>query len=232
MIVTTLCRYSAGAALTALFAVSAVSPAGAAPTTCDKISQDVRESVEKDPAKVLMIVEDALVINETCACEIVRAAITASKADGELVKQIVQTSIAVAPKMTAVIEECSGLPVSGAQTASTKKSGKDVVNVSGKDVQDVSGKDAMDVKAPKDGAAGAAGSRFGNGAGDIRGLYLIQPATGVFGSGGNNTNQDKQTKTTSSKDEEEKKRRRRRPTHVEEVTPGSSTPKEDEPKVD
>jgi hypothetical protein len=45
---------------------------------CSKIAQDVAESVTKEPSKVLMIVEDALVINESCACEIIKAAIQAS----------------------------------------------------------------------------------------------------------------------------------------------------------
>ena len=45
---------------------------------CSEIANDVRVAVEKDPTKVLMVVEDALVINEGCAGDIVRAAITAS----------------------------------------------------------------------------------------------------------------------------------------------------------
>jgi len=45
-----------------------------------------------------MIVEDALVINESCACEIVKAAITAAKADAPMVKRIVQAAVAVSPE--------------------------------------------------------------------------------------------------------------------------------------
>jgi hypothetical protein len=235
MIVNTLCRYSAGAALFALLAVPAVSRAGA-PTTCDKIAQDVRESVEKDPAKVLMYVEDALVISETCACEIVRAAITAAKADAELTKQIVQTSIAVAPRMTAVIEECAGSPSSApvASTGESKKSGKDVVNVaSGKGVVGA-GEDGMEVLPPKDGKDGAAAGRgFGAGGGDIRGLYLIQPATGVFGGGNGNNNGanndgNRGGKTKSERDEND--RRRPRVVVVIPTSPTGSTPKDDVPK--
>lgn len=219
MIVTTLSRFSLGAAFLALLAVSADTQA-APPAACDKIAKDVRESVEKDPAKVLMYVEDALVINETCACEIVRAAITASKADAEMVKQIVQTSIAVAPRMTAVIQDCAGGGGSTAPVASNteKPSGKDVVDV-------VSGKDGMDVLPPKDG--GETKSSFSSGGADIRGLYLIQPATGVFG-GGTVTPEPPKAK----KEEKEKERVRTRIVYVCPTSPTTSKPKDDEPKLD
>ncbi|WP_395739054.1 hypothetical protein [Prosthecobacter sp.] len=72
---------------------------------CAEITNDVRVAVEKDPAKVLMVVEDALVINEGCAGDIVKAAITASKADPTLAAQIVKTAVSVAPKMAGVIND-------------------------------------------------------------------------------------------------------------------------------
>ncbi|MES2508115.1 MAG: hypothetical protein V4599_15535 [Verrucomicrobiota bacterium] len=74
---------------------------------CDDISRDVAAAIQKDPSKALMIVEDALVINESCACEIIKAAILASQADSAMVNQIVQTGIAVAPKMSGVIMDCA-----------------------------------------------------------------------------------------------------------------------------
>lgn len=74
---------------------------------CEDIARDVAAAIEKDPSKALMIVEDALVINESCACEIVKAAIVASQADSTLVNQIVQTGISVAPKMSGVIMDCA-----------------------------------------------------------------------------------------------------------------------------
>jgi hypothetical protein len=231
MIFSTLCRYSAGLALVALIAVPAVSTAGN-PNTCDKIAQDVFDSVGKDPAKVLMIVEDALVINGTCACEIVRSAIKASNADAAMVKQIVQTSIGIAPKMTAVIEECAGVDVSGARTAAATStdSGKDVVDVSGKQG---SGKDgAMNIQPPKDGTADGstrgAGSN-GNFAGSaIRGPYLIQPATGVFGNGGTTTNaKDDEDDNQPSRD---RRRERPRVIVIRPVSPTNNDPKNDEPK--
>ena len=74
---------------------------------CQDISRDVAAAIHKDPSKTLMIVEDALVINETCAGEIVRSAIVASKADPALTNQIVETGIAVAPKMAGVITDAA-----------------------------------------------------------------------------------------------------------------------------
>ncbi|MDZ4401574.1 hypothetical protein [Prosthecobacter sp.] len=95
-------------AFTCMFML-AFAPVGTAQSTgnCTEISNDVRVAVEKDPSKVLMVVEDALVINEGCAADIVKAAITASKADATLAGQIVQTAVSVAPKMAAVINEAA-----------------------------------------------------------------------------------------------------------------------------
>ena len=105
--------------------------------SCMEISNDVRVAVEKDPTKVLMVVEDALVINEGCAADIVKAAIIASKADAKLAGEIAQTAVSVAPKMAAVINEAAtavmpGLVVapSGDQrpvTVSGKNPGKNPV---------------------------------------------------------------------------------------------------------
>lgn len=133
---------------------------------CESIAKDVRSSIAKEPTKVLMIVEDALVINEACACEIVKAAISASHADAAMVKQIVQTAVAVAPKMSPIIVECSGTSVE------TPAGDEDVVvakAVSGKDAKNVQ---PVSVVPPKEG-----GSDFTPvGLSDIRGLYLMQPA--------------------------------------------------------
>lgn len=74
---------------------------------CSGIANDVHSAVAKDPSKVLMVVEDALVINESCAGDIVKAAIIASKADATLASQIVQTANTVAPKQTVAISEAA-----------------------------------------------------------------------------------------------------------------------------
>lgn len=96
------------AGISACVLLLAVSIANAqSPASCTEISNDVRVAVEKDPSKVLMVVEDALVINEGCAADIVKTAIIASKADATLAAQIVQTGVSVAPKMAGVINDAA-----------------------------------------------------------------------------------------------------------------------------
>lgn len=120
------------ACLLGLAAFAASSKAKAQTNACDGIAGDVATAVQKDPGKVLMIVEDALVINESCACEIIKAAIAASKADPALVNQIVQTGISVAPKMSGVIMDCangmSPNAIAPTQVTALAASGKDVKN--------------------------------------------------------------------------------------------------------
>jgi hypothetical protein len=145
------------------FATLAVSPkASAQSSSCDNIAGDVAAAVQKDPSKVLMIVEDALVINETCACEIIKAAIGASKADSTLVNQIVQTGISVAPKMSGVIMDCATAMSPGAVTSQvTTTSGKDVKN-------------------PLPTVAPVVTEDFNPIPSSIRGVYLMQPPAGGF----------------------------------------------------
>jgi hypothetical protein len=120
--------------LIGIAALVSVSTIKAQSDACDDISGDVTSAVQKDPSKVLMIVEDALVINEACSCEIVKAAITASHADAVLTNQIVQTAMSVAPKMSGIIMDCAtsvspgALAVSSEQLTATATSGKDVKN--------------------------------------------------------------------------------------------------------
>ena len=78
-------------------------------THLDVYKRQVRVAVEKDPSKVLMVVEDALVINEGCAADIVKTAIIASKADPAFAAQIVKTVESVAPKMAGVINDAAAV---------------------------------------------------------------------------------------------------------------------------
>lgn len=106
------------ASVSACFLLAGVSwSAAQAPLNCTEISNDVRIAVEKDPSKVLMVVEDALVINEGCAADIITTAITASKADAALAGQIVQTGVTVAPKMAGVIQSAASSVVPGLAVA-------------------------------------------------------------------------------------------------------------------
>jgi len=125
--------------------------------TCDKIAADVRAAIEANPSKVLIIVEDAMVTNEGCACEIVKSALIASKANADLARQIVLTATNVAPNLTQLIAECARGVLAGEGTAG--KTGKEVKNVF--DVQPVN-------SAPDYQAAPA----------DVRGVYLISASGG------------------------------------------------------
>jgi len=148
--------------------------------TCDSISKDVREAVSKNPSKVLMIVEDALVMNETCACEITKAAISASKADAALVNQIVQTAIAIVPKMSAVIAECAGVaPGTGNAVTVAANATSDAKNPSSVTMGDA--KNPGGKVAPAEPVTITEGTDFSDAwATNIRGVYLIQPASAGY----------------------------------------------------
>jgi hypothetical protein len=156
-------------------------------TRCDQIAKDVRESVAREPSKVLMLVEDALVINESCACEIIKAAIQASNADKAMSKQIVQTAVAVAPKMSAIIFECAEAVAAGSGGVGVKseKSGNSLGGPVAEPKDGVSGQDgdtmdASQVAEPKD----KEGKFSSANRADIRGVYLMQPAVGGLISAG------------------------------------------------
>ena len=130
---------------------------------CQDIAADVTAAIQKDPAKLLMVVEDALVINEACAGEIVKAAIAASNADAQLANQIGQTAISVAPKMSNVIADAVIAAMPGAGPSLVSAIPDDPKNPSKNPI----------VMAPE-------GSDFERVAPMVRGVYLIQPPpTGI-----------------------------------------------------
>lgn len=133
-------------------------------SNCAEIANDVRVAVEKDPSKVLMVVEDALVINEGCAADIVKAAITASKADAHQAGQIVQTAVSVAPKMAVAINEAAASVVPGlAAVAPVTEPERPVTAAVGKNP----GKNPVTPAAPVKEDFFIPST--------IRGVYLIQP---------------------------------------------------------
>jgi hypothetical protein len=156
---------------------------------CSQIAEDVKAAISKDPSKVLMIVEDALVISESCACEIVKAAIAASSADAAMIRQIVQTGIAVAPKYSAMITECASPagPIAVAEESPAVESGRNPAgkNPSGKNVMAFSeGGKTINPVMPEVDAEGSRKSTGGpslyNFSGNVRGVYLVYPAAGVI----------------------------------------------------
>ena len=161
------------ASLTAVIALAITVRAGDV-TRCDKIFDEVRLAVMAEPAKVLVIVEDAMVANEPCACEIVKGAIVGSKADADLARQIALTAIHISPRMAAVVQDCASalvpvsvpvpdVPISGAAD------GKGAAVPGG-------------VQPLPDTAGPGLGVNVGTAVmpDDLRGIYLIQPATTGF----------------------------------------------------
>jgi len=136
---------------------------------CDDISNDVRVAVEKDPSKVLMIVEDALVINEGCAGDIVKTAITAAKADETLAAQIVKTGVSVAAKMEVAINESATALFPGLKAVTV--AAERPIAVSGKNP----GKNpVLDSPEPKTLDSPEPSVSMG----PVRGVFLVPPVSG------------------------------------------------------
>jgi hypothetical protein len=75
--------------------------------SCAEVARKIQSDVAARPERVLIIVEDALVVDESCACEVVKAAIVASKAGPKLVGHIVFTAVTATAKSAALIAECA-----------------------------------------------------------------------------------------------------------------------------
>lgn len=74
---------------------------------CEAIYSAVKKFIKGNPEKVLELVALQVGQHETCACEIVKAAIIASDADKELVMDIVETAIETAPSQFRIIGQCA-----------------------------------------------------------------------------------------------------------------------------
>ena len=72
-----------------------------------KTIQTMKAEIAAKPSRVLYAVEDALVMSEASACEIVKTAITQTSADAKLIGDIVYTAVSKAPSMSAVIVDCA-----------------------------------------------------------------------------------------------------------------------------
>ena len=93
----------------------------AAAGDCDAVGAKVKKAVAKTPSQVLVIVDEEISKNESCACEIVKAAIEAAdaKKDSALVREIVVTAVNAAQGMAATIAECA-VAVSPSSAAAIK----------------------------------------------------------------------------------------------------------------
>ncbi|MCB1097861.1 MAG: hypothetical protein KDN22_19970 [Verrucomicrobiae bacterium] len=153
---------------------------------CESIAAAVTKQVEAAPETVLMIVEDSMASHEKCACEVVKAAIVASKATEKLVGEIVFTAVIASESMAPTVAECaiSVAPDSASQIRSALKralsdsggypndeGGKAPV-YSGKNPG--YGKDSI----PSAEAVDDGGFDFGRAPLDVRGIYLLAPSPG------------------------------------------------------
>jgi len=85
-----------------------VTPAFAADAPdCYKMSVAIKKAVAAHPDKVLELVATQVAQNESCACEVVKAAIVASDADKKLVADIVDAAVTAAPSKVRIIGQCA-----------------------------------------------------------------------------------------------------------------------------
>jgi hypothetical protein len=71
--------------------------------TCETLCGELFDSIRAEPEKMVMRLEEALVIHEACAGDIVTAAIDAVNADPALVRKIVETAMDLAPARASMI---------------------------------------------------------------------------------------------------------------------------------
>lgn len=74
---------------------------------CSSIGLSVQQRVKLEPANVLEIVAAEVDANNGCACEIVKAALTATGANEELTARIVETAATAAPEQMRIISQCA-----------------------------------------------------------------------------------------------------------------------------
>jgi len=91
----------------ALFAALLSCSAFGAEVDCLTVAAQVKKAVAAEPAKVLQIVEAQVAVNESCACDIVKAAILASQADATLVAGIVEIASTTAPEQMRLVGQCA-----------------------------------------------------------------------------------------------------------------------------
>jgi hypothetical protein len=89
-------------------AIAASAPLSAqAPVDCGRIGRIVSREVRKDSTKLLEVVDKYTKASPQCACDVVKAAIKASNADGKTVGSIVETAGLAAPDSLDIIEQCA-----------------------------------------------------------------------------------------------------------------------------
>lgn len=70
---------------------------------CEILCTNLTQAIQERPDLMVMRLEDALVINEACAAEIVTAAMDAVRAKPALVQEILNTALKVAPSRSSLV---------------------------------------------------------------------------------------------------------------------------------
>lgn len=190
---------------TALAVALALPATMTAEVKCDQVAKALSSAITSagSQAKVLQLMEEALLGASDCACDIVKAAITSSNADQQFVGEIVKTAASAVPTMTPAIAECamSVSPESGESIRVALEevlTGEGVVGKSGVSYGGSSytggGKSSSYSAGGKSVSYSSTGKTvvtesddsygsgdFGKAPVDIRGIYLIPPAVGGFG---------------------------------------------------
>ena len=123
-----------------------------------------REEITARPSRVLIAVEDALTMNEQAACEIVKEAITSTRADARLTGEIVFTALEHAPAMSAVIVECAMAVAPGAVKEIERAMQRALGGGSGADPMATEGSGEAPVEADATGKEGSGKEPSGKGA--------------------------------------------------------------------
>lgn len=107
-----------------LAALASLSTASAAETDlCSPLHAAVTKAVSAAPESVLKVVAEQVAASPKCACEIVKAAITASTANNSMVVAIVEAAAAAAPDQLPVVLACAAAAAPQAAAALADKFG-------------------------------------------------------------------------------------------------------------
>jgi hypothetical protein len=77
--------------------------AKSSPLACETLCSELFMAIRDNPAQMVMRLEEALIINDACAGELVTAAMDAVNADPALVRQIYKTAMDLAPERSTAI---------------------------------------------------------------------------------------------------------------------------------
>lgn len=93
----------------ALLAATYSAPAGTPESTdCRAVALTVQQRVKLDPARILEIVgEEITAHGGACACEVVKAALTATRADATLTARVVEAAATAAPESMRLAAQCA-----------------------------------------------------------------------------------------------------------------------------